>query len=215
VCVCVCVCAHPYLWRRRPQVNPVIVRCTTSMCVLCVCVYVCVTGAPFSSVVLDAKNKGYTEPDPREDLSGNSPALHIYKTRTCLLNTHLQNTHMRHWLLVQDAQGAGSLLHCTWLNVCVRVCVYVCDTGMDVARKVAILARTCGLDVTLDTLHVDSLVPSPLAATDVTVDQYLTQLPKVTHNKTNHTASYRTPCLHSAIICWLGILCHALRSFSH
>ncbi len=27
-------------------------------------------GVPFSSVVLDAKNKGYTEPDPREDLSG-------------------------------------------------------------------------------------------------------------------------------------------------
>jgi hypothetical protein len=27
-------------------------------------------GMPFSSVVLDAKAKGYTEPDPREDLSG-------------------------------------------------------------------------------------------------------------------------------------------------
>ncbi|GLC77350.1 hypothetical protein PLESTF_001923600 [Pleodorina starrii] len=57
----------------------------------------------FSEVVADAKARGYTEPDPRDDLS-----------------------------------------------------------GLDVARKVVILARECGLDVELGGIQVDSLVPEPL-----------------------------------------------------
>jgi aspartokinase/homoserine dehydrogenase 1 len=59
---------------------------------------------PFSALVRDAHRMGYTEPDPREDLS-----------------------------------------------------------GQDVARKLLILARQIGLQMDLDEVQVDSLVPAPLA----------------------------------------------------
>jgi aspartokinase/homoserine dehydrogenase 1 len=59
---------------------------------------------PFSALVREAHRMGYTEPDPREDLS-----------------------------------------------------------GMDVARKLLILARQIGLTMNLDEVRVDSLVPGPLA----------------------------------------------------
>ena len=57
-------------------------------------------GMAFSDVITDAKNKGFTEPDPRDDLS-----------------------------------------------------------GTDVARKVTILARACGIEVELEKVPVTSLVP--------------------------------------------------------
>jgi aspartokinase/homoserine dehydrogenase 1 len=60
-------------------------------------------GMAFSDVIADAKEKGFTEPDPRDDLS-----------------------------------------------------------GTDVARKVTILARQCGIDVALEDVPVESLVPEPL-----------------------------------------------------
>lgn len=60
-------------------------------------------GMKFSDVIADAKGKGFTEPDPRDDLS-----------------------------------------------------------GTDVARKVTILARQCGLDVELSDVPVQSLVPDSL-----------------------------------------------------
>jgi aspartokinase/homoserine dehydrogenase 1 len=70
---------------------------------------------PFSTVVRAAKAMGYTEPDPRDDLS-----------------------------------------------------------GMDVARKLIILAREMGLRLELSDVAVESLVPRALA--DCTVDEFLERL---------------------------------------
>jgi aspartokinase/homoserine dehydrogenase 1 len=49
---------------------------------------------------------------------------------------------------------------------------------MDVARKVIILARECGLQLGLDDLEVSSLVPPDLAALP-SAAQYMEQLPQV------------------------------------
>lgn len=70
----------------------------------------------FSAAVLEAKRRGWTEPDPRDDLS-----------------------------------------------------------GMDVARKALILARTSGLRVDLADFQVERLYPDSLA--DVPVEQFIEQLP--------------------------------------
>jgi len=70
---------------------------------------------PFSEIVRAAREKGYTEPDPREDLS-----------------------------------------------------------GMDVARKVVILAREMGVDVGLDDMEIDGLIPAGLE--DGSVDDFLDRL---------------------------------------
>ncbi|CAL8471344.1 g10886 [Coccomyxa elongata] len=75
-------------------------------------------GTPFSEVVSKAKAAGYTEPDPRDDLS-----------------------------------------------------------GMDVARKVVILARECGMHIELDDVEVDSLVPEPLQSTSSVLD-FMERLPE-------------------------------------
>ncbi|PXF40855.1 hypothetical protein BWQ96_09445 [Gracilariopsis chorda] len=74
---------------------------------------------PFSSVVSKAKASGYTEPDPRDDLS-----------------------------------------------------------GMDVARKVVIVAREIGINVELGDVPVESLVPAELQGDDVSVDEFMTRLPE-------------------------------------
>jgi homoserine dehydrogenase len=66
------------------------------------------SGADFSSAVRVAKESGFTEPDPRDDLS-----------------------------------------------------------GLDVARKALILARTIGREVNLDDITVENLVPAPLRETGV------------------------------------------------
>ena len=70
---------------------------------------------PFSEVIKDAKTKGFTEPDPRDDLS-----------------------------------------------------------GMDVARKLIILARECGREVNLSDVKVESLVPDSMKT--LSVDEYLNRL---------------------------------------
>ncbi|XP_010265552.1 PREDICTED: bifunctional aspartokinase/homoserine dehydrogenase 2, chloroplastic-like isoform X2 [Nelumbo nucifera] len=72
----------------------------------------------FSEVVGEAKEADYTEPDPRDDLS-----------------------------------------------------------GTDVARKVIILARECGLKLELDNIPVQSLVPEPLRAS-ATAEEFMQQLPQ-------------------------------------
>ena len=69
----------------------------------------------FSEIVREARSKGYTEPDPRDDLS-----------------------------------------------------------GTDVARKAVILAREAGLDLELDDVDVESLVPGALA--NASVDEFLDRL---------------------------------------
>eukprot|EP00891_Asterochloris_glomerata_P003647 jgi/Astpho2/3647/fgenesh1_pm.00059_%23_1_t len=76
------------------------------------------TGKAFSEVVAEAKQQGYTEPDPRDDLS-----------------------------------------------------------GMDVARKVTILARECGLQVELAEVPVQSLVPMELRGSS-TADEFMEALPQ-------------------------------------
>lgn len=67
---------------------------------------------PFSTIVRDAREAGYTEPDPRDDLS-----------------------------------------------------------GMDVARKLTILAREFGLDIEIGQFPVEDLVPAELR--DVSIDEFL------------------------------------------
>jgi aspartokinase/homoserine dehydrogenase 1 len=73
-------------------------------------------GKSFSQVVKEAKEKGYTEPDPREDLN-----------------------------------------------------------GMDVARKLLILARETGLSLELRDIKVENLVPEPARKTK-SVDEFFTKL---------------------------------------
>lgn len=72
---------------------------------------------PFSEIVLAARESGYTEPDPRDDLS-----------------------------------------------------------GMDVARKLTILAREMGASIGIGDFPVQNLVPEPLRK--VTLDEFLTRLPE-------------------------------------
>jgi aspartokinase/homoserine dehydrogenase 1 len=72
----------------------------------------------FSDVVKEAKEAGYTEPDPRDDLS-----------------------------------------------------------GTDVARKVIILARECGMKLELSDIDVKGLVPEPLKAS-VSAEEFLKKLPQ-------------------------------------
>ena len=72
---------------------------------------------PFSQIVREARDNGYTEPDPRDDLS-----------------------------------------------------------GMDVARKVIILAREMGMRLELDDLSIESLVPEGLG--DGSPDDFLAALPE-------------------------------------
>uniref|UniRef100_A0A0C9QNY5 TSA: Wollemia nobilis Ref_Wollemi_Transcript_15431_3232 transcribed RNA sequence n=1 Tax=Wollemia nobilis TaxID=56998 RepID=A0A0C9QNY5_9CONI len=72
----------------------------------------------FSQIVTKAKEAGYTEPDPRDDLS-----------------------------------------------------------GMDVARKVIILARECGLKLELHDISVQSLVPEPLKGC-TSVEEFMHKLPE-------------------------------------
>jgi len=75
-------------------------------------------GAPFSAIVQQAKEAGYTEPDPRDDLG-----------------------------------------------------------GTDVQRKVTILARECGMELELDDVPVDSLVPEELQSSP-TAEAFLDALPE-------------------------------------
>lgn len=73
----------------------------------------------FSDIVSDAKQRGFTEPDPRDDLS-----------------------------------------------------------GMDVARKVVILAREAGYSVDLTQIPIESLIPSDFPE-NLTIDEFMQKLPSL------------------------------------
>jgi homoserine dehydrogenase len=85
-------------------------------------------GIPFSAAVHAAKAAGYTEPDPRDDLS-----------------------------------------------------------GLDVARKALILARTIGRKVNLDEIEVESLVPASLAG--LSVPDYLSRIKEQDKDIAGHAAA--------------------------
>ena len=82
----------------------------------------------FSEIVSTAKELGYTEPDPRDDLS-----------------------------------------------------------GMDVARKVVILARECGLDLELEDVPIESLVPEPLREV-ASAEDFMARLPEFDGEMTTRVA---------------------------
>ena len=86
---------------------------------------------PFSEIVAAARTKGYTEPDPREDLS-----------------------------------------------------------GIDVARKVVILAREMGLDASLSDMEIEGLVPTGLEGG--TVEDFLAQLEEYDEEMLQRVAQVRT-----------------------
>jgi aspartokinase/homoserine dehydrogenase 1 len=88
---------------------------------------------PFSKIVRDARRKGYTEPDPREDLS-----------------------------------------------------------GADVARKLVILAREIGLDLELEDVRVESLVPESLQGGSV--EEFLNRLPEYDPAMTDPLNRARARC---------------------
>ena len=72
------------------------------------------SGMNFSHIVTQAKEKGYTEPDPREDLS-----------------------------------------------------------GLDVARKAIILAREIGMNVGIEDIPIESLVPKELSSSSLSIEEFL------------------------------------------
>ncbi|CAD7703477.1 unnamed protein product [Ostreobium quekettii] len=82
-------------------------------------------GMRFSDIVKIAKESGFTEPDPRDDLA-----------------------------------------------------------GMDVARKVTILARECGMHIELNEVPVQSLVPEPLQSTS-SVAEFMERLPDYDEDMSN------------------------------
>jgi aspartokinase/homoserine dehydrogenase 1 len=88
-------------------------------------------GAPFSEVVKQAQSKGYTEPDPRDDLN-----------------------------------------------------------GMDVMRKLLILARECGHVIELDDLEIQSFLPAECFAAE-SVDEFY----KILAKQDDYFAKMREQCL--------------------
>lgn len=89
----------------------------------------------FSEVVAEAKQAGFTEPDPRDDLSGTDVAR---KVRIFFLSSNLVNA------------------------PCVRPFIWFWTFSYLLLLQVTILARESGLRLDLDGLPVQNLVPKPL-----------------------------------------------------
>lgn len=73
--------------------------------------------------------------------------------------------------------------------------------GVDVARKVVILAREIGMNVELDEVPVKSLVPEELRGPDVTTEQFLTRLPEF---DTSLTASVTSAADAGEVLRYVG-----------
>ena len=121
------------------------------------------TGATFSSLVKEAKEKGLTEPDPRDDLS-----------------------------------------------------------GMDVARKMVVLAREAGLNISTDEVRRLNLVPEALR--EVSIDEFMQKLPEydaqIMQSLSVRLAEQETPCYVGKInkdsVIEVGIISYdAEHPFSH
>ncbi len=97
---------------------------------------------PFSAIVREARDSGYTEPDPRDDLS-----------------------------------------------------------GMDVARKLIILARELGLRLELDDIEIESLVPQELHASSI--DEFLNDLSDYDEAMLNR---YKTAHAANQVLRYVGSL---------
>jgi len=100
---------------------------------------------PFSEVVRQAKELGYTEPDPREDLNGN-----------------------------------------------------------DVARKVVILARETGLNISMVDVPIESLVPPELE--DCSVEEFMKRLPDYDQQMSDKFAE---ASLRGEVLRFVGLVDHA------
>ena len=98
------------------------------------------TGQCFSSIVLQAKEKGFTEPDPRDDLS-----------------------------------------------------------GLDVARKMVVLAREAGLELGLDDVQVLNLVPEALR--DVSLETFLQRLPEFDEQIMQQLDTFLF-ATENTVLCW-------------
>jgi aspartokinase/homoserine dehydrogenase 1 len=97
---------------------------------------------PFSDILLDARRQGFTEPDPRDDLS-----------------------------------------------------------GMDVGRKLIILAREMGLRIELDDLELENLIPPALA--DCPADEFLA---RATELDAPMAARLRSAHAHNRVLRYVGAL---------
>jgi homoserine dehydrogenase len=131
-------------------------------------------GQPFSEVVLKAKELGFTEPDPREDLSGSDVARKV-RTHARELSTASAA------LSTAAATCAHTRAHRTWCrtdSTSARLADSLEQASVDIllrAVQVTILARECGAEAVLEDLAVDSLVPEALR--DVDESTYLEKLP--------------------------------------
>jgi hypothetical protein len=145
-------------------------------------------GDAFSAVVAQAKALGYTEPDPRDDLSGTQvwregvpggqAAQH--QTNSCSeavwTSSAVDARQRRRCSALVVAPVLYKLLWASCRLLARLLFAFV--AGADVARKVVILARECGLQVGLEDLQVSSLVPQPLQAL-ASADEFMQQLPQV------------------------------------
>lgn len=87
---------------------------------------------------------------------------------------------------------------------------------MDVARKVVILARECGLQLSMDQLDVASLVPQPLAALATPAD-YMQALPQVRRAPAGrlHVSQSLQACAADPAAAVCTLLCHCCGCLQH